>query len=62
MISHLSARRDTHADTTDGKVTNRALCLPNPRKSIVYLYSTRKEERKEHDRLSEKMASVQNNL
>ena len=40
MISQLSAKYQFGAihtaDITDGKITNRAFCLPNPRKSIVY--------------------------
>ena len=39
MISQLSAKYQTGTihtvDTTDGKVTNRAFCPSNPRKSIV---------------------------
>ena len=40
MISQLFAKYKFGAmhtaDTTDSKVTNRALCPPNPRKVIVY--------------------------
>ena len=44
MISQLSAKYQFGAihtvDATDGKVTNRAFCPPNPRKPKVYTFPT----------------------